>query len=181
MIVDPIIVSLLVRLLVPLLIFRWRFTGYLAAILADSWGDCLLVDLLGGSFGSGANYQAFDKWLDLYMITIAVIVSLRFAKIEKWTSVILYSIRVIGVILFEITQLQTLLVFFPNVFDFFFLFIVIVKKFWPNFRLTKKNIWLVLIALTISKSIQEVSLHYFGFDQFFWNLWLKIKITVLSS
>lgn len=171
----PIILSLVIRLLVPLLIFRWPFFGYVGAMLADALGDCMLVDLMGGSFGSGANYHIFDKWLDFYMITIAVIAALRFVKIEKLTSIILYLIRAIGIIFFEITQLHIFLVIFPNVFEFFFVFITFTKKFWKKFRLTKKNLWVVMTVLTVPKLILELLFHYLNVDQFFWNLWVNNK------
>jgi len=178
--IDPIIISLLARLLIPLLIFRWRFTGYITAVLADSWLDCILVNISGGSFGSSINYQVFDKWLDLYMITIMVIVSLKFAKLEKLTSITLYSIRAVGIILFEITKLQVVFVFFPDIFNFFYIFIVGVKKFWPKFKLTKKNFWIVIALVTIPKLVHEITLHFFGFDHILWNFWLKTRMIILK-
>ena len=173
MMIDPIILSLLIRLIVPLFTLIFPFFGYVAAMLADCFGDASLVSLLGGYFGT--NYHLFDKALDFYMITIAAIVSLRFIKIEKWTSINLYAIRVIGLIIFEITQLRIMLVFFPNVFEFFFVFITAAHKFKPKFKLTIKNIWIVLIILTIPKIILEILIHYLGFDKILWSSWLIIK------
>ncbi len=173
MMIDPIILSLLIRLIVPLFTFISPFFGYVAAMLADAYADCTLVDLLGGGFG--ANYHFFDKWLDFYMLAIAAIVSLRFKKLEKYTCLVLFSIRAVGIILFEITNNHIFLVIFPNIFEFFFVFITFTKIFWKKFELTKKNLVTVLLIVSVPKIILEILFHSLGVDQFFWNSWLQTK------
>ena len=175
--INPIVYSAIIRTLVPLLILRRPFYGYAASMLADALGDCILVDLLGGSF---QDYHFFDKIFDLYMLTIAVIASLKFEKLEKLTSIVLYSIRALGLILFEITGLRILLVLFPSVFEFYFIFITWAKKFRPSFRLTKKNIAKVIILLAVPKIILEILMHQSGADQVIWNLWVKIRIFLVG-
>ena len=173
MMIDPIILSLLIRLIVPLLTLIFPFFGFIAAMLADSLADCMLVDILGGGFG--ANYHFFDKWLDFYMLAIAAIVSLRFKKLEKYTCLVLFSIRAVGIILFEITHSHLVLVFFPNVFEFFFVFITFTKIFWKKFELTKKNLVKILLIISVPKIILEILFHSLGIDQFFWQLWVNNK------
>jgi hypothetical protein len=178
MMIDPIILSILIRLIVPLLTLQFPFFGFVAAIIADALGDCMLVDILGGGFGD--SYHLFDKWLDFYMITIAVIVSLRFKKLEKYTCLVLFSIRAVGIILFEITNSHLFLIIFPNIFEFFFVFITFTKIFWKKFELTKKNLVMVLLIISVPKIILEIIFHSLGLDQFFWNLWLQTKGLFIS-
>lgn len=149
-------------------------------MIGDALADCMLVDILGGSFSSGAAYHLFDKWLDLYMITIAAIVSLRFKKLEKYTCLVLFVIRAIGIILFEMTNNHLFLIIFPNIFEFFFVFITFTKIFWKKFELTKKNIIWVLLIISVPKIILEIIFHSLGADQFFWQLWLNIRSSLIS-
>jgi hypothetical protein len=176
--VDPIIYMFLIRLLVPLLIFRWNFYGFVAAMLGDTYADVILLDLFGRSV---ENYHTLDKMLDIYMLTIALIASLRFDKLEKSLSIALYGIRAVGLLFFFLTNLRVLLVFFPNVFEFYFLFIAAAKKFWPSFKLTKKNAAVVIAALAVPKLILELLMHHLGFDMYLWGIWIKIKTFLLDE
>ena len=175
--IEGLIYVLAIRLLVPLLIFRWPFYGFIAALLGDAWGDAILLDLIGSGFGD--NYHQIDKLLDLYMFTIAMIASFKFKALERNVSIALYALRAAGILLFELTHARIFLVLFPNVFEFFFVFITGAKKFFPKFNFTKKNAAIILIALAVPKIIQEILMHQLGFDLLMWNLWLKIKELLL--
>jgi hypothetical protein len=67
---------------------------------------------------------------------------------------------VLGVILFELTDQRWLLFAFPNLFEHWFLFVLIVWKWFPSVRLDtwrQAAIWLVI--LHIPKHGQEYLLH----------------------
>ena len=154
------------RLLVPLTIFKWRVFGALAAPAMDAL-DVVFVDVLvlllnEPQTGFGNHYQFVDKWLDMYYLTIEVIVSWWWAnKLARNTSIILYLYRFIGMILFEITGIRKLFFFFPNLFENFFLYYVITEKFFPRLvPTTKKQLAIVLALLYIPKFGQEWMLHY---------------------
>jgi hypothetical protein len=153
------------RLLLPLTIFRWRIFGAITALIIDAL-DVVLVDTLVLLFnepqvGFGDHYQFIDKWLDMYYLSIEAIVSLRFAsKLARNTSIALYTYRLLGLVLFEITGARKLFLFFPNLFENFFLYYVIVERFFPKLvPITKKQLALVLAVLLIPKLGQEWLLH----------------------
>jgi hypothetical protein len=56
------------------------------------------------------------------------------------------------------------LLFFPNVFELWFLFVAAVLHWRPGFRFTARNIALVLLSLIALKEFQEYALH--------WRKWL---------
>ena len=77
-------------------------------------------------------YQSYDKALDVYYLSIAYLSTLR-----NWTnqfafrmSQFLYYYRMVGVIVFELTQMRTILFIFPNTFEYFFIFVEAVRLGW---------------------------------------------------
>jgi len=155
---SPIFVILL-RLIIPLLIFRRPLLGGVASVLLDAV-DANIVRIMGGTF---PNYQQLDKYLDTYYLFFEFVVSLGWDhKLAKQTSVILFLYRVVGVVLFEITNTRVFLFFFPNLFEYFFLFFLILKR--RYFDSNKVNSWsrmvLIVVLLYILKFPQEYLLHY---------------------
>lgn len=171
-------VTVAVRLLVPLLIFKWRIMGVLLAAAADAL-DVVLIDsiahMIGETPGFGGSYQFFDKWLDMYYLTFAVIVSLSWkSALARNTSIFLFAFRLIGLILFEITGIRKLFFFFPNLFENFYIFYAIADRFFP--RLVPKTMLqlaLVLFLLYLPKLLQEWALHYAELQPWQW-----IKVTL---
>src|SRR5262245_55908879 len=128
---ELIIIAL--RLLVPLTIFRWPLAGGLAAMLLDGL-DVVLIELIpGGSFGD--HYHTLDKLLDTYYLTIELIVALRWKNPwAKWPAAVLFGYRLAGVALFELTQARIMLFIFPNLFENWWLYVVIVRRFRPQWE-----------------------------------------------
>src|SRR5262245_24667331 len=86
-----------------------------------------------------SGYQSYDKALDVYYLSIAYIATLR-----NWTnlsafgvSYFLYYYRLIGVVLFELTQLRWVLFVFPNTFEYFFDFYEAVRTRWDPRRMSR--------------------------------------------
>ena len=179
------IIVLVLRLVLPLTIFRWRITGSIGAMLLDGI-DVILVDLLAtllgepGGFGEG--YQRFDKWLDMYYLTIEVIVSLSWSNgLARNTSVALFLFRLVGITAFEVTgeEYRKLIFFFPNLFENFFLYYIITNRFWPRLVPQKlSHLVLVLVILYIPKFGQEWVLHFQQLQP--WN-WTKETIFGIKS
>lgn len=161
------IVVLAVRILFPLTIFRWRIGGSIGSMLLDGV-DVILVDALASVFGEdpglGDHYQSFDKWLDMYYLTIEAFIAIRFSNLlVRNTSIGLYCFRLVGIVAFAITgeKYRKLIFFFPNLFENFFLFAILAERFSP--KLLPKNILqlvVVLILLYVPKFFQEWILHY---------------------
>jgi len=174
------IITVLIRLIVPLLIFRWHIVGVLLAALVDTL-DVVFVDslslLFGETSGFGTNYQFFDKWLDIYYLAFALSVSLRWkSKLARNTSIVLFAYRALGLVLFEITGIRKIFFFFPNLFENFYIYHAICKKYFPNLiTRTMAQLLLVLFLLYIPKLIQEWALHYAQLQP--WN-WIKTILNV---
>jgi len=132
LIVGLIILS---RLLLPLAIPHYPLPAIIASLILDGVDQTILqqstdLELLG--------YQGYDKALDIYYLTIAYLSTMR-----NWsstyafrTSQFLYYFRLVGVLLFEITQARWLLMAFPNTFEYFFIFYEAVRTRWNPLRMS---------------------------------------------
>ncbi len=185
-----------VRVIGSLPVLRWPFYGALFAMLIDQ-SDLLLMNLL--HLGGVNDYQTFDKYLDQVYLALFLLVALRIATatasrtdlpsasrdaaIERNVSVGLYAYRTLGFVAFELTQARGLLLFFPNLFEFWYLFIAARVQFHLEARLPLRlrrvtrqsdesssgqaglssvrpsSTALVLCALTALKLFQEYVLH----------------------
>lgn len=144
-----------IRILGSLPVLRWAFAGALLAIVVD-FSDLFLWNLFDLDF---ANYQAFDKWIDLvYMLTFLV-VTLRWTGLERRIGIGLFAFRIVGVVAFEVFQARTLLLAFPNVFEFWFLFVAGRNLFRPSYRITKRRAAAWCLVLLLLKEGQEFALH----------------------
>lgn len=145
-----------VRIGGALLVLRWAFAGSIAAILID-FSDLFLMNLL--DLGGVRNYQALDKWLDLsYMLTFLWVAS-RWAGPPRAIALGLFAYRIVGVIAFEVVADRFVLLFFPNVFEFWFVFVAGMRRFRPDYELTWQRSLLWLVPLTTLKEFQEYALH----------------------
>ena len=154
------LVVIAVRLLVPLLILRYSLVGGLAAMLVDAT-DVILIELIpGGSFGS--HYAQLDKLLDSYYLTLELVVAWRWSSpYARLPAIFLFVYRAVGVVLFELTERRIMLFLFPNLFENWWLYVVIVDRFWP--RLSPQSVQTVaisLVLLLIPKMAQEYLLHF---------------------
>lgn len=142
------------RVLGALPVLRWPFAGALVALLTD-FGDLFLMDWLGGI----ADYQRFDKICDLAYMTTFAVVALRWPALERNVAFALLGLRLLGDALFELTGARAVLFAFPNVFEFWFIFVAARDRFRPGFTLDRRTAALVLPALVAAKELQEWFLH----------------------
>jgi len=146
----------LIRVAGSLPVLRWAFAGALIAVGVD-FSDLFWMNAL--KLGGLGNYQAFDKWLDLvYMVTF-LWVALRWSGLARNVAVGLFAFRMIGFIAFEVTQARPVLLVFPNVFEFWFIFIAILNHYWPKYELNRDRVVFWLVILTVLKLGQEWVLH----------------------
>lgn len=150
------------RLLVPILILFWPFWGIVATMFADNV-DWKLIQVMTDS--DNIAYQAWDKMMDLYS-WIFILWILRSWK-DVWArkvAVMLFGYRLIGVILFWITGMQSLLFFFPNVFENFVILTLLLlwqsKK--QKLRLSSSQKIIMLLVLIVPKYIHEYFQHFLG-------------------
>lgn len=166
---GPIIV-ILIRLIVPLAIFRWPLAGGLVAAVADTF-DVVLITIL--NMGDFENYSQLDKALDWYYLFFMAIVSWRWRPLVRWTSIGLFAYRTVGVISFEATGFRPLLFVFPNLFELFFFFSAICLRFFDDLELTSRRLSVALLILLMPKLLQEYFLHILQLQP--WN-WIKTNI-----
>jgi len=135
-------------------VLRWPFAGALVALLTD-FGDLFLMDWLGGI----ADYQRFDKVCDLaYMVTFAI-VALRWRPLERNVALGLFALRLAGDAAFELTGSRTVLFAFPNLFEFWFIFVAARDRFRPSLTIDARAAMVVLPVLLAAKEVQEWFLH----------------------
>ena len=149
------------RLIVPLAIFRWPLWGALASLIVDA-----LDTNIAKPFGVEIpNYVQTDKLLDIYYLTIELIVSLGWVnKLARNTSIGLYVWRLVGLAAFQVTSGEYWLFIAPNLFENFFVFFALwqiigketPKRFWLG---SYKRLGAVLLLLWLPKIPQELILH----------------------
>ena len=163
-------IVILLRLTIPLLIFRRPLIGGLAAIAIDLL-DVVIVELFGPG-GMGSHYHLLDKYLDLYYLSFEAWVAWRWTEPRvRQVALTLFAYRVAGVLLFELTGTRWLLFVFPNLFENWFLFILIRNRYIPRLRLdSPARIGFWLLVLYIPKLGQEYLLHVTQAQP--WN-WIK--------
>jgi hypothetical protein len=137
-------------------VLRWPLAGALFALVVD-FSDLFLMNLI--DLGGLRDYQQFDKYADLaYMMTFAIVAA-RWPNPERAILLGLFAFRMIGVVAFAVTDERGLLPFFPNLFEFFFIFVAAQRQFQPNFSYNASNLAIILPLLLAPKLFQEYALH----------------------
>lgn len=156
------------RFVVPLSIPRYPLPGILASLLLDAVDQTIFqqfpsLDLSG--------YQAYDKALDIYYLTIAYVSTMRNWKhlFAFQVSRFLFYWRLVGVVLFELTQLRPLLLIFPNTFEYFFIFYEAYRLRWDPERMSRKLVLGAAAFIWIAiKLPQEYWIHIGKIDTTDW-------------
>lgn len=150
------IIVVLARLVIPLSILRFPLAGtFLSAVMdvVDYW-----------YIGNQPWYQSADKLLDTYYLGFCAYVALSWKDTAaKWLALGLYGFRTLGVFIFLAVNGQSLLFFFPNLFESFFVFYLLFV------RITHKDILLrswafaavMLVALLIPRMFEEYTIHIY--------------------
>lgn len=122
------------RFLLPLFIPAFPLPAIIACLVLDGI-DKSIFELFTASDLAG--YQSYDKSLDIFYLSIAMLAVMR-----NWTSRpaaevgrFLFYYRLVGVLLFELTQWRPMLLLFPNTFEYFFIFFEVVRSRWVPERL----------------------------------------------
>jgi|TARA_B100001964_G_scaffold71420_1_gene81005 hypothetical protein len=146
----------LIRIAGSLPVLRWTLAGAIVAILVD-FSDLFWMGFL--DLGGLGNYQAFDKWIDIVYMLAFLWVAYRWSGIERTVAIGLFGFRMIGFITFELTGARPILLAFPNIFEFWFVFVAIRLHYWPNYEMNRSRVVKWLIVCTILKLGQEWVLH----------------------
>lgn len=150
----------LLRLLVPIVILRRPLLGGVLAMVVDSLDHGLFTHFGWGILGGpGMAYQVFDKTFDIYYLSLEVyMVQLWRAPLYRMTAYALFVWRAAGVIVFIFVQSEVVLVMFPNVFETFYLTILITGL--HQQRKAEPDLYLMIMAFSlIQKMLHEYVLH----------------------
>ena len=155
---------LVIRLLGPLLIFWWPLLGTLLSQYVFDMFDVVIWDVMGTL--KHVDYTLVEKPLDLYQLTIQLIVAFRWKQeIAKKIAIGLYAYRLIGFFAYEIFHERIVFLLFPNFFFVFFLFYLVALKFNKGHWFEKKGpLALILLVVFLIKVPQEYMLHYVEFS-----------------
>ena len=145
------------RVATALPVLRWPFYGALIAIAGDQ-SDLLLMNLL--DLGGVGDYQSFDKYLDQVYLLTFLVVALRWSGPARTISIGLYLYRLVGFVAFELTGERSLLLFFPNLFEYWYLLVAALHQFRPGLEPLRRPAVFVLPALLVLKLGQEYAIHY---------------------
>jgi heme/copper-type cytochrome/quinol oxidase subunit 4 len=156
------------RFLIPLTIPRYPLPGVLACLVLDGI-DQTIFQLFTNLPLEG--YQSYDKSLDIYYLSITYLSTLR-----NWSNLyafkldrFLFYYRLVGVVIFELTQLRPVLLIFPNTFEYFFIFYETVRLKWDPKVLTKsKLITAAALIWIFVKLPQEYWIHVAQLDTTDW-------------
>ena len=125
------------RILIPLAVFRFPLPAMLAALVVDGLDQTIFQTFTSLPLD---DYQSYDKALDVYYLSLAYLSMMR-----NWVSRdgfdvgrFLYYYRLVGVVLFEQTQIRALLLVFPNTFEYFFDSYEGIRTRWDPRRLGRK-------------------------------------------
>jgi hypothetical protein len=148
------------RLLVPLLILRKNLTGGIAAMVLDGF-DVILIDVLKMGGFSG-HYHQIDKVLDTYYLGIEAFVAFRWTnQYEGLPALALFGFRIIGVVLFELTERRIVLFLFPNMFENWWLYVVAVRRWKPSWTPhSVRGVAIPMAIMLVPKMAQEYLLHF---------------------
>lgn len=148
---------------------RWPFYGGIAALLVDQ-SDLFMMNLI--DLGGVRDYQSFDKYLDQAYLLVFLVIALKWRGFQRSVAAGLYVYRFAGFAAFELTGSRGLLVFFPNVFEFWYLLLAGLRQFrapeaaWlarPNLgearAAFRKPVLAVLAGLVALKVFQEYAIH----------------------
>ena len=138
-------------------VLRWAFAGAIIAVLVD-FSDLFMMNLL--DLGGLPNYQTFDKWLDLVYMATFLVAALRWNGPARNVAIGLFAFRIVGVAVFESTHWRGVLLFFPNLFEFWVIFMAGLKHYKPQYTLTAPRTILWLVPLLALKEFQEYALHW---------------------
>ncbi|MGC9335181.1 MAG: hypothetical protein ACP5JJ_13595 [Anaerolineae bacterium] len=161
------------RFLLPLVIPRYPLPGILASLLLDGIDQTLFQQFTNLSL---ASYQGYDKAFDIYYLSMAYISTKRNWRHRFAFSLgrLLFFWRLVGVALFELTDLRALLLAFPNTFEYFFIFYEACRLRYEPQRIRKPVLLGAAAAIWLAiKLPQEYWIHIAQADT---TDWLKTSI-----
>ncbi len=167
------------RVGVPLAIPRVPLPAIIAALVIDAADQTVLAAF----DAEPANYQGYDKALDVYYLAIAYLSTIRNWPMRAafGTARFLWYYRLIGVVAFEFTAVRALLLIFPNTFEYFFIAYESIRTRWHPSRLAARAVVGLAAAIWVGiKLPQEYWIHVaqLDFTDALGNTWFAVLVAV---
>jgi hypothetical protein len=137
-------------------VLRWPLAGVGCVIVADLL-DIVVMNYVDFGGGGIRDYHVFDKWTDLPALFTYFVVALRFRARDRLVATVLFGLRMLGIALFELAGWRGALLFLPNLFESWFLYVLIRDAFLPRSSPGAQGV--VLAGLVAFKLFQEWVLH----------------------
>lgn len=151
--------SFILRVFLPFVVFLFPFSTSIAMVLLD-WVDGVFYRQIGIS---NRIYNSIDKSLDLYWYVVAFIYAWIFLPFRN-IFIVLFAIRLSGNVIYYFLRNDKVFIFFPNVFEWFFIFVVFARTLPKYSYLTQgANLCYWFIFLVVVKLIQEIHAHIFAY------------------
>lgn len=150
------------RLVSALPILRFPFEGFVMALEADKW-DWFWLAAGDGTNEAQLAYQEWDKFLDLFTLAMALVVSRRWRDpVMRSLLIGTFAWRLVGVAAFLVTRQAWLLIAFPNVFENFFLMYVVFRLLSGRDQMLDGYRTAILVGTValVPKLIEEYFLHF---------------------
>lgn len=146
----------LVRMLVGLIMFVDPLFGWILSQLFD-YLDAVVLDQIYGIGRVG--YTKVDKIMDLGVDLIMLAVSVKYGSFVPLLFLLIF--RTVGQIVYWKTEKQWTLILFPNFFDSYWFWTVVLIPFnLPHSVIFLKSLWGLVILMSL-KAIHEFFNHYF--------------------
>ncbi|HEU4929837.1 MAG TPA: hypothetical protein VFU38_08400 [Candidatus Krumholzibacteria bacterium] len=162
---DPIFFGALIgaRFILPLFIPIFPLPAIVGCLLVDAADQSILALF---THVEPATYQAYDKALDIFYLSIAA-----FAVLRNWNRFgaaqvarFLFYVRLVGVLWFELTGWRPLLLVFPNAFEFYFIFYEALRSRWAVTRFSTRFFIASAAVIWLIKLPQEYWIHVARLD-----------------
>jgi hypothetical protein len=158
------LVVLGLRLFVPLAIPKYPLPAGILSLVIDGLDKGIFQAFTDMNLDW---YQGYDKALDVYYLAIAYLSTMR-----NWSNLpafgmsrFLWYYRLVGVLLFEFSQIRAMLLLFPNTFEYFFLFYEGVRTRWNPKRLGVATVMAAAFAIWVFIKVpQEYWIHVAQLD-----------------
>lgn len=151
------------RFIVPLFIPRFPLPAIVVALVIDAADQTVFAWF----DQEPANYQGYDKALDIFYLTIAYV-----SMIRNWADgyafrvgQFLWYFRLAGVLAFEFSNVRALLIIFPNTFEYYFIAYEAIRLWYNPARMSHRSIITLAASIWIFVKLpQEYWIHIAQLD-----------------
>ena len=149
-------ISILTRLTSPFIIF----SNPLVAVVLCTFFDMTDSTLYRQSSYTKKKYQPIDKTLDFWWYGVSLVYAINANLPFLNLIILLFTIRLIGQLVFYFTRNEIYYILFPNFYEHFLVFIIILESFPKYNYLVNPNFFVkTLLVIFVAKIVQELIAH----------------------